>query len=211
MNGALSRPAAYSQTYARPLTALQGEKRRAGEELNAKPRCRQVAVSHSAFSVPECGSMIFAQRRSARLAQAPVHGMPQGNACYRAERPLPTAGEGRCKQRHGPEVVGRCHGEFTMSSVSHFSWIQSLAIGPLAAMSFSLVWPATAQDRSIDPEIVAVQVRSQGFVCTNPSSAERVDAESTPDEPVYVLKCEGRSYRVRLIPHRAANVSEIIE
>jgi hypothetical protein len=28
----------------------------------------QVAVSHSAFSVPECSSMIFAQRRSARLA-----------------------------------------------------------------------------------------------------------------------------------------------
>ena len=98
-----------------------------------------------------------------------------------------------------------------MSSVPQFSWIQSLAIGPLAAMSFSLAWPATAQDRSIDPEIVAVQVRSQGFVCTNPSSAERVDAESTPDEPVYVLKCEGRSYRVRLIPHRAANVSEIIQ
>jgi hypothetical protein len=77
-------------------------------------------------------------------------------------------------------------------------------------MSFSLVYlPATAQDRKVDPEIVAVQVRSQGFVCTNPSSVERIEAESTPNEPVYVLKCEGRSYRVRLVPHRAARVSEI--
>lgn len=97
-----------------------------------------------------------------------------------------------------------------MSSFPQSSWFQSLATGALAGISFSLICsPATAQERNLDPEIVAAQIRSQGFVCKNPSSVERLAAESVPDEPVYILICDGTSYRVRLIPHRPAEVSEI--
>jgi hypothetical protein len=43
-------------------------------------------------------------------------------------------------------------------------------------------------------------------VCKNPISVERIEAGSRPDEPLYVIKCEGASYRVRLIPDRAAEI-----
>src|SRR5262245_34204909 len=97
-----------------------------------------------------------------------------------------------------------------MSSFPRSSWIRSFAIGVLAGMSFSLSCAtATAQDKNADVTIVADHVRSQGFTCNNPSSVERIEAESMPNEPVYVLKCEGVSYRVRLVPDQAAEVSEI--
>jgi hypothetical protein len=44
-------------------------------------------------------------------------------------------------------------------------------------------------------------------VCKNPISGERIESDSRPDEPLYLLKCEGASYRVRLIPDRAAEYS----
>ena len=68
---------------------------------------------------------------------------------------------------------------------------------------------ATAQDQSADLRIVADQVRSQGFACNNPSSAERIEAESAPNKTVYMLKCEGVTYRVVLIPDQGAEVTEV--
>jgi hypothetical protein len=68
---------------------------------------------------------------------------------------------------------------------------------------------ATAQDQSADIKIVGDQVRSQGFACDNPSSAEPIEAESAPDHAVYLLKCEGITYRVVLIPDQAADVTEV--
>ena len=74
-------------------------------------------------------------------------------------------------------------------------------VGPIAT--------ATAQDQSTELTIVAAKVRSQGFRCNNPSSAERIVAESVPNETVYLLKCEGITYRVVLIPDLAAIVTEV--
>jgi hypothetical protein len=68
---------------------------------------------------------------------------------------------------------------------------------------------ATAQDQSTDMKIVGDQVRSQGFACDNPSSAEPIEAESVPNHAVYLLKCEGITYRVVLIPDQAADVTEV--
>ena len=68
---------------------------------------------------------------------------------------------------------------------------------------------AAARDQSTALTIVADQVRSQGFRCNNPSSAERLDAESVPNETVYLLKCEGVTYRAVLIPDQAAIVTEV--
>jgi hypothetical protein len=52
-------------------------------------------------------------------------------------------------------------------------------------------------------------VRSQGFPCSNPSSAERISAESAPNQTVYLLKCEGMTYRVLLIPDQGAQVTRV--
>jgi len=58
-------------------------------------------------------------------------------------------------------------------------------------------------------EILAAQIRSQGYSCDNPLSAERDSEYSKPGEDAWILKCENASYRVRLIPDMAADVERI--
>ena len=74
-----------------------------------------------------------------------------------------------------------------------------LCLSPLAA---------AAQDRNLPVDVIAIQIRHQGLECRNPISAERIDEQSRPDQPLYRINCNGESYRVRLIPHRAAEISK---
>ena len=67
---------------------------------------------------------------------------------------------------------------------------------------------AVAQEQA-EIAVVADQVRSQGYACANPSSAERIAAQSAPEEPVYLLICEDATYEVRLVPDQAAKVTKV--
>lgn len=58
-------------------------------------------------------------------------------------------------------------------------------------------------------EIIAAQIRRQGFPCDKPLSAEREPQHSASHETVWVLKCENASYRVRLITRLPARVERI--
>lgn len=90
--------------------------------------------------------------------------------------------------------------------------LQISSIGAGVFMSICLagtVATATAKDQDTAATVVADQVRSQGFPCKNPSSAERIEAESAPNQTVYLLKCEGMTYRVLLIPDQAAEVAKV--
>lgn len=83
-----------------------------------------------------------------------------------------------------------------------------IAAGVLASVSLTFPCPgAMAQDDVA--VLVADQVRSQGFVCAKAISAERDEAASAPNQTVYVLKCEGATYRVVLIPDQAAKVTKV--
>ena len=55
--------------------------------------------------------------------------------------------------------------------------------------------------------MVAVQLREQGYACTEPTSAKR-DPEAD-DDAVWILTCNNASYRVRLVPDQAAKVEQI--
>lgn len=55
--------------------------------------------------------------------------------------------------------------------------------------------------------MVAVQIREQGYACTEPTSANR-DPEAD-DDAVWILTCSNVSYRVRLVPDQAAKVEQI--
>lgn len=68
---------------------------------------------------------------------------------------------------------------------------------------------ATAQEESVEMTVLADQIRSQGYPCSSPVSAERVAVESVQDEPVYLLKCEDATYQIRLIPDQAAKVTRM--
>ena len=87
--------------------------------------------------------------------------------------------------------------------------VSSLHLHPLSADVCCDCLKDRAQDAALDVTVVADQVRSQGHSCTNPTSADRLAGESSPEEPVYLLTCEEATYRVRLVPDQAAEVTEI--
>jgi hypothetical protein len=61
-----------------------------------------------------------------------------------------------------------------------------------------------------DPKnILAAQLRDQGYDCDQPKSAERDVQASKPDEAVWIVQCEKSKYRMRLDPDMAAKVERI--
>lgn len=76
-----------------------------------------------------------------------------------------------------------------------------------ASMGGAAMLTAAAQE--MPPEILVVQIRSQGFACEKPLSAVRDKALSRPDEAAWILKCQNVTYRVRLNPGMAARVQRI--
>ncbi len=81
-----------------------------------------------------------------------------------------------------------------------------LAAVCITAASMTAVGAAETE-QAVDIAIIAAQIRSQGYSCANPTSAESIAAESGPNEPVYLLRCENASYKVRLVPDQAAKVT----
>jgi hypothetical protein len=57
--------------------------------------------------------------------------------------------------------------------------------------------------------VLAAQLRDQGYACDQPQSAERDVQASTPDEAVWVVQCENAKYRMRLVPDMAAKVEQL--
>jgi len=58
-------------------------------------------------------------------------------------------------------------------------------------------------------DIIAAQIRSQGYACNSTQSAERDAEASTANEAVWMLRCQNASYRVTLIPNLAAKVEKV--
>jgi hypothetical protein len=76
---------------------------------------------------------------------------------------------------------------------------------PIAAPS-----PARAADpKEVSKDIIAVQIRRQGFPCVNPQSATREGDATKYDDAVWVLKCDNATYKVQLIPNMAAKVERL--
>jgi hypothetical protein len=67
---------------------------------------------------------------------------------------------------------------------------------------------AQAQDET-PADIIAVQIRKQGFACGTAQSAARDPAASEADDPVWILKCDNASYRVRLVGSMADHVEPL--
>jgi len=60
-------------------------------------------------------------------------------------------------------------------------------------------------------DVIAAKIRSQGYPCDSPQSAERDKAPSTANQTIWILRCQNASYRVTLIPSLAAKVEKINE
>jgi hypothetical protein len=80
----------------------------------------------------------------------------------------------------------------------------------LAVLTVLAPAPLAAQSGDDDPtNIVAAQIRAQGYKCDDPQSAKQDLQASRPDEAVWLLQCEDASYRVRLDPDMAATVERV--
>ena len=55
-------------------------------------------------------------------------------------------------------------------------------------------------------EVIAVQIREQGYACDKALSARE---HPELDDTVSILKCDNASYRVRLLPDMAAKVERL--
>lgn len=70
--------------------------------------------------------------------------------------------------------------------------------------------PAMAQSAD-EPtrDLLASQIRDQGFACDKPQGAQREVKESRPNETVWILTCENDTYRMTVIPDMAAKVEKL--
>ena len=59
------------------------------------------------------------------------------------------------------------------------------------------------------PDLLASQIRDQGFACSTPKSAAREVKASRPNETVWILTCENDTYRMTVIPDMAAKIEKL--
>ena len=57
--------------------------------------------------------------------------------------------------------------------------------------------------------MLAAQIRTQGFACDKPLRATRDTKLSRPNYAVWILKCKNAIYRIGRYPNLAAKVEEI--
>jgi hypothetical protein len=94
----------------------------------------------------------------------------------------------------------------TEAEVQYGSLGLKLVILPLACIAAD-----TAAAQQDPKDIIASQIRSQGYSCDHPKSATRDAQASKPYGAVWVLICENSTYRVTLVPNLAAKVELIDE
>ena len=93
--------------------------------------------------------------------------------------------------------------------------MRALALFSIAALGGSLVLNAAGTSAADDAQsetpanIIAAQIRKQGFKCDNAERAERDKDLSKPDLPVWIVACEDATYRVRLIGNMGDRVEKL--
>jgi hypothetical protein len=78
---------------------------------------------------------------------------------------------------------------------------------PLGMIMLQLAVSVAHAVEEMPAEIIAAQIRDQGYACEKAISAER-DGERS-DDAVWILKCQNATYRVRLVPDMAAHVERL--
>jgi hypothetical protein len=76
-----------------------------------------------------------------------------------------------------------------------------------AVVGVTAVQSVSAQEPTKD--LLAAQIRDQGYRCNTPLSANRDVRRSRPDEAAWVLRCKNATYRLRLVPDMAARVQRL--
>jgi hypothetical protein len=76
---------------------------------------------------------------------------------------------------------------------------------------FTGLCPVSAMAQGDAKDIIAAQLRLQGYACSDPISATRDPKASKPNATVWILVCENATYRATLVPNLAAQVEVITD
>ncbi|AWO95308.1 MULTISPECIES: hypothetical protein [Bradyrhizobium] len=82
----------------------------------------------------------------------------------------------------------------------------------LLVLAGTMVGSTTSRAETVQETLqsmLAVQIRSQGFVCDKALSTTVDRRRSKPDHGVWVLKCSNATYRISRAPDMAAKVEPI--
>jgi hypothetical protein len=90
-----------------------------------------------------------------------------------------------------------------VSSLVRTIWVVTVQ----AAISAAAAQNVSAQEPTGD--LLAAQIRDQGYRCDKPVSAQKNMTRSKPDSAVWVLRCKNSAYRLRLVPDMAARVERL--
>jgi hypothetical protein len=86
--------------------------------------------------------------------------------------------------------------------------VPALALGLRLVSAIVLSGPGIGVAQAAEElpaEIIAVQIRDQGYPCDKPLNAER--DRTISDDAVWILNCKNDKCRVRLVPDMAADVT----
>jgi hypothetical protein len=86
------------------------------------------------------------------------------------------------------------------NSIIGLAGITALLFGASAALSL---------DGEDPTEIIAAQIRAQGYACDNPKGATRDPDLSQGEDSGWILDCGDATYKVKLVPDMAATVTKI--
>ena len=87
----------------------------------------------------------------------------------------------------------------------HWIWIPATVLAGALALAGASV---QAAEESVQ-NMLAAQIRTQGFTCDKALGARRDAKRSRPDHAVWVLKCSNADYRVSRYPDMAAKVEPL--
>lgn len=110
----------------------------------------------------------------------------------------------RGDRSHGRLLERQFEGHHTMDQI----YRSAVLLGVLVFASPGGVFAQSTPAESL-PDMLASQIRSQGFSCDKALDATMDTQLSKPDHGVWVLKCSNAEYRISRVPDMAAKVEQI--
>ena len=92
--------------------------------------------------------------------------------------------------------------------VAAASLFATVDLSPGKKLNLTISAHAVAGELSRTPEVVASQIRRQGYSCGKALSAER-DKDHPNERASWILKCDTQTYDVHLVPNQAADVRKV--
>lgn len=81
--------------------------------------------------------------------------------------------------------------------------VSAIAVGSYASSAFA--------DSGLEPpmDLLAAQLRTQGYACDHPDSAHLDKDASKPNGKVWIVACKGVHYRMTVVPDLAAKIEKL--